>query len=109
MTEAVDRKSGFSALQFQPLWKVGLATAILIAMYHRVIAGLFMDWWTEPAFSYGLLVPPLTAGVIWMRREQLRSKAVKPDDLGLWVIAFGCLLLVSGSLGAEGFSPVFLF
>jgi len=78
-------------------------TALILSLYSRVLYDLFLDWWTEPALSQGLLIPPLTLYIAWLRRDTtLRAPAVR-DLHGLWLVAAASALFLAGRLGAEFF------
>ena len=61
------------------------------------------QWWRDPNFSHGFLVPLFSAFVIWRERERLRHITVKPSWSGLAILAFALGVLVVGKLGAELF------
>ena len=50
-----------------------LLTALLIAIYWGVIAKLVYDWYSQPDFSHGFLVPLFSAYLIWTKWETLRN------------------------------------
>jgi exosortase len=90
-------------LRVQTALEIG-AVAILIALiYARTLAGLFDDWWTQPSFSQGLLIPPFALYFAWLDREPLLKLPAVPSRRGLWVVLGGCLLYLTGKLGAEFF------
>ncbi|MGH9404122.1 MAG: exosortase A [Terriglobia bacterium] len=94
--------SGVSGL---PRWVwPGLALAILIAyLYLHIVHRLVDQWWTDPNYSHGFLVPLFSAFIIWKDREKLRAIEAQPSASGLLVIIFGLGILVFGALGAELF------
>jgi exosortase len=76
---------------------------LFITLYGHVFVELADDWWNDPNASHGLLVPPLAGYIAWRRKNlTLRIPAV-PDARGLFWIAGGCLVLLTGKLGAEYF------
>lgn len=94
--------SGVSGL---PRWVwPGLALAILIAYLYLHIAHRLVDqWWTDPNYSHGFLVPLFSAFIIWKDRERLRAIEAQPSASGLLIIVFGLGILIFGALGAELF------
>jgi exosortase len=75
----------------------------MIALYAPVLVRLVRQWWTDANYSHGLLVPLLSAYLIWQRRDKLAEVVRTPSNWGLLVV-FGSLgLLFLGSLGAELF------
>jgi len=77
----------------------------IVVLYGSVLADLAHDWWTEPALSQGLLIPPLALYIGWTRRNQTLAQPSRPENRGLWLVAFACLLYLLGKLGAEFFLP----
>lgn len=80
-----------------------LVVGLIVALYSHVFAELARDWWTDPNASHGLLVPPLAAYIAWKRRELTLAAPTELDLRGLFWIAGGCLVLLTGKLGAEYF------
>jgi exosortase len=84
-----------------------LRAAALIAAfawcYAPVIPGLVAQWRNEPEYSHGVLVPFISAYLIWSRRDALRAAPVMPGYAGLGVRAFATLMYVAGSVGADLF------
>jgi len=52
-----------------------------------------------------LLIPPLALYVAWARRNLTLSQPVAPDNRGLWLIGFACLVFLLGKVSAEFFLP----
>jgi exosortase len=78
----------------------------MIAMlYGGVLATLLVSCWNESAQSQGILIVPLTAYIVWIRREVTLSRPAMPDNRGLLVIAGAVFLYVVGVLGADLFLP----
>jgi exosortase len=88
------------------LWlQVVTLLGLLIALYAQVLVDLAEDWWNEPSLSQGLLIPPLALYIAWTRKALTFSQPVAPDNKGLWLIGFSCLMYLVGKLGAEFFFP----
>jgi len=86
-------------------FQVSILVALIAVLYTSVLVDLAHDWWTEPSFSQGLLIPPLALYVAWMRRNLTLSQPVAPGNRGLWMIGFSCLVFLLGKLSAEFFLP----
>jgi exosortase len=80
-----------------------LVTLLIAALYFNVLADLAKDWWTEPAWSYGLLIPPLALYAAWIQRQTTLRITPREDYRGLLVTAAASLLFLVGNLGAEFF------
>ena len=80
------------------------AIMILVGMlFGSVLADMAHDWWIEPAWSQGMLLPPLALYIAWLCRRQVFALPTKPDARGLLITAFGCGIFVLGRLAAEFF------
>lgn len=88
------------------LWLQVLTLAGLLAvLYGQVLADMAGDWWTEPSLSQGLLIPPLALYLAWTRRDLTLAQPAAPQNRGLWLIGFSCLVFLLGKLSAEFFLP----
>lgn len=83
--------------------KIGTIAALLFLLFGRVLADMAHDWWVEPAWSQGILLPPLALYVAWVNREKTRSFEAAVDYRGLWLAAFGCATFLAGRLASEFF------
>jgi len=88
------------------LWlQVFTVVGLLAVLYGQVLAEMAGDWWTEPSLSQGLLIPPLALYLAWTRRNLTLKQLAAPQNRGLWLIAFACLVFVLGKLSVEFFLP----
>ncbi len=78
--------------------------ALLVAwLYRPVLVGLASQWWDEPDYSHGFLIPLVAAYLVWGRRQRLQGLAVAPANGGLVVLVFGVALFVVANVAAELF------
>ena len=101
---AVDRPPHY-ALAVQ----VGTVVALIGALFGSVLADMAHDWWIEPAWSQGMLLPPLALYIAWIERRRILSSASTPDRRGLFLTAFACTTYVVGRLASEFFLTRFSF
>lgn len=86
-----------------PLWQ-GIVLACLVSwLYASVLARLAHQWWTDPNFSHGFLVPVFSAYILWQNRAKLQQVHRAPSSWGLWLMLFSLCTLVLGVFGAELF------
>ncbi|MCD6534933.1 MAG: exosortase [Deltaproteobacteria bacterium] len=80
-------------------------TLILLAvLYAPVVPSMVGDWYNDPNYSHGFLVPLISAYFMWERRAALRAAEIVPSNFGLVVIAGSLLLLIFGFVGTEYFT-----
>ena len=85
-------------------WWQGAVLVVLIgALYYRIAGMLVLDWWKDPNFSHGFLIPIFSVFLVWQRRKQLALLRPKPSGFGLVVVAGSLMMLIVGVLGAEFF------
>jgi exosortase len=71
--------------------------------YWPVIPGLVAQWWHEPEYSHGFLIPVISGYFVWSRRDRLRAVSVTPGYWGLALMAFAMFMNIVGSVGADLF------
>jgi len=76
---------------------------LVAALYAAVIADLGVEWWTEDSSSYGMLIPPTALYIAYLRRHLTFRLPAQRDARGLWLVALGCLVFLTGSLAGEFF------
>jgi exosortase len=84
-------------------WKALVLSILIAVLYRGVLGELAFEWWDNPDYSHGLLLPFVIGFLVWNRREQLAAIAPAPHHLGLFLILGGLGLLFGGELGAEFF------
>jgi exosortase len=72
---------------------VAIAALYLPAVVHAV--GV---WSVDQELSFGFLVPPSAAVLVWLRRRSLRAALTAGSRLGLVALAAGLLLFVAGAV-----------
>src|SRR6201997_961371 len=80
-----------------------LLIGLLLAIYWGVLVKLVYDWYTQPDFSHGFLVPLFSAYLVWTKRETLRKTPVYQTWAGVPLIILGIITLFLGVYGAELF------
>ncbi|HYP09428.1 MAG TPA: exosortase/archaeosortase family protein [Bryobacteraceae bacterium] len=80
-------------------WFFGL----LILCYGPVLARLVDQWNTDEDMGHGFFVPAIAAYIAWQKKDELLSRTLKPNPLGIVIVLFAALQLYIGTLGAELF------
>lgn len=79
-----------------------LAVAGLMAwLYAPVIASMMGNWWDDPNYSHGFLVPLVSGYLVWRQRDALMRLAAGPNPLGLVLVALGLAMLLVGQQAHE--------
>jgi len=77
---------------------------LLILCYWPILYRMGVQWATDENMGHGFFVPIMSGFIAWQRRDDLLAAPRNPNILGLFVVAFGGLLSVLATLGAELFS-----
>jgi exosortase len=99
-SQAVMQALDWKRIPVLPFLVVGL---LMVALYWDVVADMAEVWWVDPAYSHGLLIPPLALYIAWLQKDEILAVPAIPAAAGLAVTAFGCFVLMIGKLGAEFF------
>lgn len=94
----------------QPVqWSIwaGVLIVLTLAMYGPILGHLVGNWWQNPDYSQGFLVPVFAGYVLWRQRGRLSQVSLQPSNFGLVVMLGAIVLLLLGSLGAELFTSRF--
>jgi exosortase len=98
------REDSFSAIKNlakSPAWLLLIAGVLLV--YARVLMELAKEWWTNPDYSHGLLIPFAIGYLLYEKRNSLASLELKPSWVGLVLIVISQGINLVGFLGAEFF------
>jgi exosortase len=86
-----------------PFWQIATVAALMLWLYWPTLGHLLAQWWQDPNFSHGFLVPLFSAFVVWQQRGELTRLDPRPAWSGVGVIALGLCVLIIGQMGAELF------
>jgi exosortase len=95
-----EQRSGLAIFAWIKISAIG---GLLAALYIAIIPDLALEWWTVDASSYGMLVPPITLYIAYMRRHTTLSIPAQSDLRGLSLLCLACLVFLAGKLSAEFF------
>jgi exosortase len=90
---------------FQP-YRVLLAavSALVLVLYGSILKGLVSDWWQDPDYTHGFLVPVFVAYVLWRERNRYKTTQLVPSNFGMVFMLVAIAFLVGGTLGADSFT-----
>src|SRR5262245_51558362 len=80
-----------------------LFVVILTGLYWQTFQELVLDWWADPNYSHGFLVPLFSAFLIWRQWDALKRLTPSGSWVGLPVLFVGVVMLVLGDIAAEEF------
>ena len=87
-----------------PTWVQWILILLLMAIVYRGVLGrLVQNWWNDPNYSHGFLVPLFAGFVLWRRKKSLSEVPLRPSPMGLLIIAASLLELMLGIWGVELF------
>jgi exosortase A len=73
---------------------IGIAT--LVGLFWDTAASAVKLWWERPTYNYAFLILPISAYLVWRKREELRAETPVGSFWGVGVTAaFGLIWLVS--------------
>src|SRR5690242_17618729 len=81
-----------------------LLVALIAILYAPVLKDLVSDWWNDPDYTHGFLVPIVVAGVLLTHGKRYSTVRVKPSIWGLGLMILALSMLVAGSLAADYFT-----
>jgi exosortase len=96
-------KATWSVRNPHSFWGLALIGALTLAVYYRVLAELVVNWWRNPDYSHGFLVPVFAAYLVFVKRKAILNKGVTPSFGGIAVVALGLGVLLIGVYGASMF------
>jgi len=93
--------------------KIVLPGAALLAsvavLYGPVFKLMAWQWWTDPNWSHGFLVPAFSCFLLWRGRERWMAAPIRGSRLGLAGAGGAISILILGTLAADLFSTRFSF
>ncbi len=84
------------------------ALVLLAVLYAPVISALVRQWLDDPNYHHGLLIPFVSALLLWRRRDALREASDGGREMwGLLLILASAVFLVTGTAAVEYFTMRF--
>ncbi len=76
----------------------------LLLVYSPALYDLLADWYTDPNYSHGFLIPVVSGILLWRKRDKLTSARRVLDGHGLILMVAGLALFIIANAAAEYFS-----
>lgn len=86
------------------LIQVSLIIVTFSILFYGTIIGLVREWWYNPDFSHGFLIPLAVAWMIWRKRSELVASGIEPGNWGLLILMAGLVMHFLGTVGSEFFT-----
>jgi exosortase len=86
------------------LFAAGLISVLMLLLYAPVLVSMARQWWEDPNYGHGLLVPIFAAYVLWCERKHWLASPIQPSNQGLPIMLAALGLLILGILSAEMFT-----
>ena len=79
-------------------------SALVLVLYGQILWSMAQQWWSDPNYGHGFLVPVFAAYVLWRERDRTRGIPAQPSPWGVSIMVAAIGLLILGTLGAEHFT-----
>jgi exosortase len=81
-----------------------LLSALFLLLYYSTLRGLLEDWWNDPDYSHGMIVPFVAAYIVYRRQEVMRRLPRYPRLFpAIALILASQVVFLAGYFGAEFF------
>jgi len=78
-----------------------LLLPLIALMYRDIVPSMVDQWYNDPNYSHGFIVPFIAGYFLYERREELLKSESAPAAFGSLIIIFGLLQLCAGYLAFE--------
>jgi exosortase len=83
---------------------LALLSALIVILYGRVLVSMAEQWWSDPNYGHGFLVPVFAGYLLWRERDRIRKVPVQGSVWGFPLMLSAIGLLILGTLGSEHFT-----
>ncbi|MEW5744170.1 MAG: exosortase A [Nitrospirota bacterium] len=101
--EHADTKTFPESLKAHRL-ELAVTLLLMIGIYYSIVPLMVKQWYNDPNYSHGFLVPLIAGYFLYQRLDELKNAPVRPHNGGLLIILFGLLMVVLGFVGTEYFT-----
>lgn len=92
------------------IWlEICVVGSLIGVLFGATLADMAHDWWIVPAYSQGMLLPPLALYMAWVNRHRTLKYDAAPDNRGLLLTSIACCTFLLGSAASEFFLMRFSF
>lgn len=84
--------------------QAGLLSVIFVLLFAPALPSLYNDWFEFKQFSHGLLVPFISAYLVWQRKRELARIPIRSSSWALIAVLPALLLALMGKAIGDAFS-----
>ncbi|HEY5759143.1 MAG TPA: VPLPA-CTERM-specific exosortase XrtD [Steroidobacter sp.] len=95
-----ERPAGHSNIRLYAWMALAVAALATAAAMQTGIASMIDVWLHREEYSHALMIPAISAYLLWQQRAQLARLELNGSWLGVAVVLFGALLQIAGVLAA---------
>ena len=82
---------------------VAVVLVLLAVLFGTILRDMVVQWWQDPNYSHGFVVPLFSGYLMWERRDRLVAAPSQGSWVGFAVLLAGVAELIIGEVGAENF------
>lgn len=71
---------------------LGFSIFLYILLYYPVWKNLFVTWYNSEDYSHGFFIIPISAYIVWKKKNDIKNINSKPSWLGLILVLFSLIL-----------------
>jgi exosortase len=101
--QSFEGRSASKAIDLSLSARVFVLAALLSLLYCSIIRDMVMNWWDDPNYSHGFLVPLFSGYLVWLKRGELRRLRPQPNWAGFVMLLAGIATLILGAVGADNY------
>jgi exosortase len=75
--------------------------AAIGVLYWPVVVPMVKQWASDDNYSHGFLVPIISLYLAYMRKNELQNATIRPCNYGIFLVAFGVMMLILGWVATE--------
>ena len=80
-------------------WTMAGVTVVGLAVFfHQGLTNLFAREWSRPEYSHGILIPLISAGIVWLKRREVAAVTNRGAWAGIAILIASLLLALVGQL-----------
>ena len=91
--------------RYRFFWQAGILCLLTGWLYAPIALPVLRQFWGDPDYTYGLLVPAFSLWLLWQDRKRLAELPLRPAWSGLAIVLVALFALLVGVASSEFFLP----